>query len=99
MDSGRKVYQVLLVKNIFQRNFPEIHCYSDIRPATWEQVQAEIKRLKIKWRATLSSSSPKKNSITSLDEYYRLDELYHDAYDRVQSGGMGGGIAVFIKKS
>jgi hypothetical protein len=39
----------------------------------------------------LSSSSPKKNSITSLDEYYRLDELYHDAYDRVQSGGTGAG--------
>jgi hypothetical protein len=39
----------------------------------------------------LSSSSPKKNSITSLGEYYRLDELYHDAYDRVQSGGTGAG--------
>jgi hypothetical protein len=24
-----------------------------------------------------------------LDEYYRLDELYHHAYDRVQSGGTG----------
>ena len=39
----------------------------------------------------LSNSSPKKNSITSLDEYYRLSELYHDAYDRVQSGGTGAG--------
>jgi hypothetical protein len=26
-----------------------------------------------------------------LAEYYRLDELYHDAYDRVQSGGTGAG--------
>jgi hypothetical protein len=26
-----------------------------------------------------------------LDEYYRLLELYHDAYDRVQSGGTGAG--------
>jgi hypothetical protein len=26
-----------------------------------------------------------------LDEYYRLDELYHDAYDRLQSGGTGAG--------
>jgi hypothetical protein len=25
MESGRMAYQVLLVKNIFQRNFPEIH--------------------------------------------------------------------------
>lgn len=40
---------------------------------------------------TLSSSSPKKNSITSLDEYNRLLELYHDARDRVQSGGTGAG--------
>ena len=47
MQSGRKVYQVLLVKNIFQRNFPEIHFDPDIRPATWEQLEAEIKRLKI----------------------------------------------------
>lgn len=39
----------------------------------------------------LSSSSPKKSFITSLDEYYRLDELYHDAHDRVQSGGTGAG--------
>ena len=39
----------------------------------------------------MSSSSPKKNSITSLDEYCRLDELYYDAYDRVQSGGTGAG--------
>src|SRR5262245_49651293 len=39
----------------------------------------------------LSSSSPKKNSITSSDEYYRLLELYGDAYDRVQSGGTGAG--------
>ena len=39
----------------------------------------------------MSSSSPKKNSITSSDEYYRLDALYHDAYDRVQSGGTGAG--------
>ena len=39
----------------------------------------------------MSSSSPKKNSITSLDEYYRLDELYRDAYDRIQSGGTGAG--------
>ncbi|MBI5839079.1 MAG: hypothetical protein HZB19_03155 [Chloroflexi bacterium] len=53
MDSGRKIYQVLLVKNIFQRNFPEIHFDADIRPATWEQVQEEIKRLKVKLQKNL----------------------------------------------
>jgi hypothetical protein len=47
MESGRKIYQVLLVKNIFQRNFPEIHFDPDIRPATFEQLQEEIKRLKV----------------------------------------------------
>jgi hypothetical protein len=39
----------------------------------------------------LSNSSQKKNSITSSDEYDQLSELYHDAYDRVQSGGTGAG--------
>jgi hypothetical protein len=48
MDSGRKIYQVLLVKNIFQRNYPEFHFDADIRPVTVEQVKDEIKRLKIK---------------------------------------------------
>ena len=47
MESGRKIYQVLLVKNIFQRNFPEIHFDPDIRPATLEQIQDEVKRLKV----------------------------------------------------
>ncbi|MCI0551846.1 MAG: hypothetical protein L0287_12900 [Anaerolineae bacterium] len=48
MESGRKVYQVLLVKNIFQRNFPEIHFDPDIRPVSFEQLQEEVKRLKVK---------------------------------------------------
>jgi hypothetical protein len=47
MESGRKIYQVLLVKNIFQRNYPEIHFDPDIRPVTFEQLQDEVKRLKI----------------------------------------------------
>lgn len=47
MESGRTVYQVLLVKNIFQRNYPEIHFDPDIRPATLEQLKDEVKRLKI----------------------------------------------------
>jgi len=47
MQSGRKIYQMLLVKNIFQRNFPEIHFDPDIRPVTIEDVKAEIKQLKI----------------------------------------------------
>ncbi len=53
MESGRKIYQVLLVKNIFQRNFPEIHFDADIRLVAWEQVQEEIKQLKIKLQKNL----------------------------------------------
>ena len=37
------------------------------------------------------NSSKKKNSITSLDEYDQLAQLYTDAWDRVQSGGTGAG--------
>jgi hypothetical protein len=47
MRSGRKVCQVLLVKNIFQRNLPELHIDPDIRPVTLEDVQAEVRQLKI----------------------------------------------------
>jgi hypothetical protein len=38
-----------------------------------------------------TSSSPNRKSITSLDEYNQLDDLYREAYDRVQSGGTGAG--------
>jgi len=37
------------------------------------------------------NSSPKKNSITSSDEYDRLSDLYREAYDRLHSGGTGAG--------
>jgi hypothetical protein len=37
------------------------------------------------------NSSKRKNSITSLDEYDQLSQLYSDAWDRVQSGGTGAG--------
>jgi hypothetical protein len=46
MRSGRKVVQVLLVKNLFQRNWPEIHFDPDIRPVTIEDVKAEVRQLK-----------------------------------------------------
>jgi hypothetical protein len=39
----------------------------------------------------LNSSHSKKNSIPSLEEYYRLLDLYHDAYDRIQAGEAGSG--------
>ena len=53
MQSGRKIFQILLVKNIFQRNFPEMHFDAGVRPVVWEQGQAEIKRLQIKLQKSL----------------------------------------------
>jgi hypothetical protein len=49
MESGRTIYQILLVKNIFQRNFPEIHFSdkADVRPVGLEKIKAEVSRLKI----------------------------------------------------
>ena len=38
-----------------------------------------------------TNSSPNRKSITSLDEYNQLDDLYREAYDRIQSGGTGAG--------
>ncbi len=39
----------------------------------------------------MNSSHPKKDSITSVEEYDRLLDLYHDAYDRIQAGEAGSG--------
>jgi hypothetical protein len=72
MQSGRKVYQVLLVKNIFQRNFPEIHFDSDIRPVPWEQVQAEIKRLKIKLQKNIEQMESNVDQIISEKELHNI---------------------------
>ncbi|MDL1909597.1 hypothetical protein FBQ81_02710 [Chloroflexi bacterium CFX6] len=37
------------------------------------------------------NSSNSKSGIQSLDEYNEILELYHDAHDRIQSGGTGMG--------
>ncbi len=39
----------------------------------------------------MNSSYPKKDSITSVEEYDHLLDLYHDAYDRIQAGEAGSG--------
>ena len=72
MQSERKVYQVLLVKNIFQRNFPEIHFDPDIRPATWEQVEAEIKRLKIKLQKNIDQMENNVEQLISEKELHNI---------------------------
>lgn len=72
MQSGRKIYQVLLVKNIFQRNFPEIHFDPDIRPATWEQVEAEVKRLKIKLQKNIEQMESNVEQLISEKELHNI---------------------------
>lgn len=72
MQSGRKVYQVLLVKNIFQRNFPEIHFDPDIRPATWEQLEAEVKRLKIKLQKSIEQMEGNVEQLISEKELHNI---------------------------
>jgi hypothetical protein len=39
----------------------------------------------------MNNSHPKKGSISSLEEYYHLLDLYHDAFDRIQAGEAGSG--------
>ena len=60
MESGRTVYQVLLGKNIFQRNFPEIHFSdrADVRPVNFEAVREEINRLKENLKQNLVKMEP-----------------------------------------
>jgi hypothetical protein len=63
MQSGKTVCQVLLVKNIFQRNLPEIHIDPDIRPATLEQIKAEVKQLKINLQKHLAKLETDTNEL------------------------------------
>ncbi|MCC6300482.1 MAG: hypothetical protein IT314_14405 [Anaerolineales bacterium] len=60
MESGRMVYQILLVKNIFQRNYPEVHFsdQADVRPVTLESLREEIKRLKINLQKNIEKMEP-----------------------------------------
>lgn len=39
----------------------------------------------------MNSSHLKKDSIPSVEEYYRLLDIYHDAYDRIHAGEAGSG--------
>ena len=73
MESGRTIYQVLLVKNIFQRNYPEIHFsdQADVRPATIEQLRDEIKRLKINLQKNIEKLEPE-----HVEELIRLTQWH-----------------------
>ena len=60
MASGRKVYQIQLCKNIFQRNYPEVHFsdQADVRPVSIDAVREEIKQLKINLQKNLEKMEP-----------------------------------------
>ena len=60
MASGRTIYQVLLVKNIFQRNYPEIHFsdQADVRAVNLESLREEVKRLKINLQKNIEKMEP-----------------------------------------
>jgi hypothetical protein len=75
MESGRTVYQVLLVKNIFQRNYPEIHFsdQADVRPVTIEAVHEEIKRLKINLQKNIEKMEP--GHVSQLVELKEWDSI------------------------
>jgi hypothetical protein len=75
MESGRTIYQVLLVKNIFQRNYPEIHFSdkADVRPISIDSVREEIKRLKINLQKNIQKMEPE--YVTELVELKEWDSI------------------------
>ncbi len=72
MESGRKIHQVLLVKNMFQRNYPEIHFDADIRPATKGQVAAEIRRLKVNLQKHIEQMEGNVEQLISQKELHNI---------------------------
>ena len=75
MESGRTVYQVVLAKNIFQRNFPEIHFSdrADVRPVNFKAVREEINRLKENLKQNLIKMEP--DNVESLLEERTLHSI------------------------
>ncbi len=75
MESGRTIYQVLLVKNIFQRNYPEVHFsdQADVRPVTIDSVREEVKRLKINLQKNIEKMEPE--NVSELVELKEWDSV------------------------
>ena len=75
MASGRTVYQVLLVKNIFQRNYPEIHFSdkADVRPVTHEAIKSEIERLRANLTKNIEKMEPDHvKELVELEEWHSI---------------------------
>jgi len=75
MESGRTIYQILLVKNIFQRNYPEIHFsdQADVRPVTIDTLREEVKRLKINLQKNIEKLEPE--NVSGLVELKEWDSI------------------------
>jgi hypothetical protein len=75
MASGRQVYQILLVKNLFQRNYPEVHFsdQADVRPIGIDEVRAEVRRMKINLQKNIEKLEPDHVSeIVELTEWHSI---------------------------
>ncbi len=75
MESGRTIYQILLVKNIFQRNYPEIHFsdQADVRPVNIDTLREEVKRLKINLQKNIEKMEPE--HVSELVELKEWDSI------------------------
>jgi hypothetical protein len=75
MVSGRTIYQILLVKNIFQRNYPEIHFSdkADVRTVTYDDLKAEMSRLKANLAKNIEKMEPEHVSeIVATEEWHSI---------------------------
>jgi len=75
MESGRTIYQILLVKNIFQRNYPEVHFsdQADVRPVNIDTLREEVKQLKINLQKNIEKMEPE--HVTELVELKEWDSI------------------------
>lgn len=75
MESGRMVFQILLVKNIFQRNYPEVHFsdQADVRPVNIDNLREEVKRLKINLQKNIEKMEPE--NVSELVELKEWDSI------------------------
>ena len=75
MESGRTIYQILLVKNIFQRNYPEVHFsdQADVRPVNIDTLREEVKRLKINLQKNIEKMEPE--HVSELVELKEWDSI------------------------
>ena len=75
MTSGRILYEILLLNNIFQRQYPEKHfsSYADVRPVTVQEVKREIERKLANLQLSLDKME---RGDTSLLEKKELSRIY-----------------------